>query len=215
MILLRFEDWQHEHLTSNLDALLDREQLSQDTELFQQAVISFCQQHSTPMLILFCPPSERFLQHKETYTLLMDLEKRCIEKFSGIETLTVIDSWRFMQCYIDEGYEDVRANSLAHIPYTPMTYSALATQVMRHVSLHQRTVYKVIVVDCDNTLWQGVCGEVGPLGVEISEIFQEFQRFLIAQSETGKLICLCSKNQEADVVAVFEQNPIWCSRKNI
>jgi FkbH-like protein len=33
------------------------------------------------------------------------------------------------------------------------------------------------------------------------------QEFIIRQQAAGKLICLCSKNQEEDVFAVFDQHP--------
>jgi FkbH-like protein len=62
-------------------------------------------------------------------------------------------------------------------------------------------------VDADNTLWTGVCGEDGPAGVVIDAPRRAFQEFLLKQREAGMLLCLCSKNEEADVDAVFAAHP--------
>jgi FkbH-like protein len=63
----------------------------------------------------------------------------------------------------------------------------------------------VIVLDCDNTLWKGVCGEDGPFGVEVSPPYRALQEFMIGQMNDGMLLCLCSKNNEKDVLDVFDQ----------
>ncbi|MEO6742663.1 MAG: HAD-IIIC family phosphatase, partial [Chthoniobacteraceae bacterium] len=64
---------------------------------------------------------------------------------------------------------------------------------------------KVIALDCDNTLWQGLCGEDGPTGVVVTPEFRRLQEFMVAQTQAGALLALCSKNREGDVLAVFDQ----------
>src|SRR5205085_3598167 len=103
-------------------------------------------------------------------------------------------------------YEDEFADRLGHIPYTPALFAALGTMIARKIRAIRSLAYKVIVLDCDQTLWKGVCGEDGPLGVEVDEARRAFQQMLVAQYEAGMLLCLCSKNTEQDVVAVFDQN---------
>src|SRR6185369_17101249 len=66
--------------------------------------------------------------------------------------------------------------------------------------------FKVIALDCDNTLWKGVCGEEGPLGVEVTGGYSALQRYLQSKHEQGFLLVLNSKNNEADVWEVFEKN---------
>ena len=70
---------------------------------------------------------------------------------------------------------------------------------------------KVLVLDLDNTLWGGVVGETGPLGIAIGETpdgeaFRAFQRHVKGLSTRGVLLALSSKNNPGDVAAVFEQN---------
>ena len=71
----------------------------------------------------------------------------------------------------------------------------------------RRRPFKVIAVDCDNTLWSGVCGESGPLGVVIAAPRHAFQQFLMDRRAEGFLLCLSSKNGPEDVEAVFRENP--------
>lgn len=61
------------------------------------------------------------------------------------------------------------------------------------------------MLDCDETLWRGVCTEDGPLGLSIDAPHQALQVFMVARQQAGMLLCLCSKNREADVFSVFEQ----------
>jgi HAD superfamily phosphatase (TIGR01681 family) len=67
-------------------------------------------------------------------------------------------------------------------------------------------LYKVVVLDCDNTLWSGICDEDGPLAVVIDGPRRALQQFMLKQRERGVLLCLCSKSSEKDVWEVFEQN---------
>ena len=76
--------------------------------------------------------------------------------------------------------------------------------IARRVYGLTQTNYKAIIVDCDNTLWTGACGEDGPFGVEIDAARQGIQQFLVGLHDKGVLLCLCSRNNEADVLAVFE-----------
>src|SRR5262249_54154332 len=57
-----------------------------------------------------------------------------------------------------------------------------------------------------NTLWNGVCGEEGPLGVTVQGGYRFLQEFLAAEQSAGMMLSLCSKNSEEDVKAVFAQN---------
>ncbi len=65
---------------------------------------------------------------------------------------------------------------------------------------------QVVVLDCDNTLWDGIVGEEGPDGVRIDPPRRALQEFMLNQVEAGVLLCLCSKNAEKDIDAVFAVN---------
>lgn len=71
---------------------------------------------------------------------------------------------------------------------------------------------KVLVLDLDNTLWGGVIGEDGADGIAIGEsglgaAFAAFQEALLALRAQGVLLCVASKNNEADALPVLETHP--------
>lgn len=86
--------------------------------------------------------------------------------------------------------------------------------VIRNIQALKNQHFKVIVLDCDNTLWQGVCGEDGALSVRIEQPFIELQKFMIKKYEEGMLLAIVSKNNEEDVWEVFEKNPGMLLKRN-
>jgi len=82
----------------------------------------------------------------------------------------------------------------------------MGTTIARKICALKSSPFKVIVLDCDNTLWKGVCGEDGALGLKIGKEYEDLQAMLIRKYEEGMLLALCSKNNEKDVWEVFETN---------
>ena len=68
-----------------------------------------------------------------------------------------------------------------------------------------RARFKTIVVDLDHTLYRGVLGEDGPIGIELTPEHFKLQKKLAALHESGVLLAVVSKNDPADVEALFEQ----------
>jgi len=129
---------------------------------------------------------------------------RLAERSPGLH---LIDSTTQQRRYPMHQHSDVHTRQLGDMPYNAEGYAAIGTAVFRAVFKLMAAPFKVIVLDCDNTLWKGVCGESGPAGLELTAEHRVLQEFMIAQSDAGMLLCLCSKNNEADVWAVFEQRP--------
>ena len=70
---------------------------------------------------------------------------------------------------------------------------------------------KVLVLDCDNTLWGGVIGEDGIknilLGQDgIGRAYKDFQKKIKRLSQEGVLLCISSKNNLDDVMKVFDNH---------
>ncbi len=72
---------------------------------------------------------------------------------------------------------------------------------------------KAIIFDCDNTLWNGILGEDGFNGIDMSFksgrgfVFNKIQQIACFLSNNGIIVGLCSKNNEADVVDVINNHP--------
>lgn len=70
---------------------------------------------------------------------------------------------------------------------------------------------KVLILDCDNTLWGGVIGEDNLTGISIGgdglgHAFKDFQIAAKSLKENGTLLALASKNEEEDVWDVFNNH---------
>ena len=74
----------------------------------------------------------------------------------------------------------------------------------RAVCRHLSSALKVFVADCDHTLWEGVASEDGPEGVRLTAGHLALQSALSKLQRSGRLVCLASRNDEADVLGVFQ-----------
>lgn len=77
---------------------------------------------------------------------------------------------------------------------------------------------KLLVLDCDNTLWGGVIGEVGLGGIQIGQdgigsAFTAFQFGVKQFAKSGLLLAISSKNEQKDVFNVFENHPSMILKK--
>lgn len=102
---------------------------------------------------------------------------------------------------------DSYADELGHIPYTPDYFAALGTTLVRRLHGLLTVEPKVVVIDGDNTLWDGILGEDGVTGVSVGPGRRELQDFLLEQRRAGRLLCLCTKNDPADVSAALTTLP--------
>jgi FkbH-like protein len=66
---------------------------------------------------------------------------------------------------------------------------------------------KCLALDLDNTLYAGVLGEDGPQGLQLTDAHARLQRRLVDLHGQGLLLALLSKNEPADVEALFDARP--------
>lgn len=71
---------------------------------------------------------------------------------------------------------------------------------------------KCLVLDLDNTLWGGILGEDGIDGIKIGgdypgNVYKCFQEAVLELADSGVILTVCSKNNEADVKELWEKNP--------
>ncbi|EMF55912.1 MULTISPECIES: HAD-IIIC family phosphatase [Streptomyces] len=77
---------------------------------------------------------------------------------------------------------------------------------------------KVLVVDLDNTLWDGILGDDGPDGIAAAttyrgEAFGRFQKTVGQLGAQGVLLAVCSKNDIEPVRAVLREHPDMALRE--
>jgi FkbH-like protein len=213
VVLIRLEDWQRfnsrpagredveEHLARNAADLID-------------AVRTAMARSKTPLILGLCPESPAALAKPDTRDLFAQISKQIAAALQGgIPGLYLIGPDDLNQ-YPVEVYYDPQRDQLGHIPYTSLFYAALGTILARRVHALKSPACKVIVLDCDNTLWKGVVGEEGIAGITIPPAWSRLQQFMVEQASKGVLLCLCSKNDESDVLDVFEQRPDMVLKRN-
>jgi FkbH-like protein len=75
----------------------------------------------------------------------------------------------------------------------------------------QRPPKKVLILDCDNTLWGGVVGEDGYNNIRIGtdgegSIFSDLQKSILRLKNEGVILCIVSKNNLTDILEAFNKN---------
>ncbi len=203
VVLLRLQDWLPQFSGSQAACAEAEERLRITGAEFTAALKGAAARTTTPSLICFCPASKAAAAHSRLASILAAVEEAVAAELEPQAGIHVLRSRELARWYPVADYDDPSSEELGHVPYTPLFYTALATAVARAFHLLNRTPYKVIVLDCDQTLWTGVCGEDGCHGIRLEPPRLALQEFMRRQLEAGMLLCLCSKNNPEDVLDVF------------
>src|SRR5882672_10390448 len=183
------------------------QKLAQTAQELVSALQSAVERFHVPLVLVICPHSRVALADHELCALLPEIEQKLKRGLQAVKGLHLVGSEHFSgQCSLEE-YDNPRGSRLGAVPYTPRFYALLGQVLARIVHRLNAAPHKVIVLDCDQTLWKGVCGEDGPHGIELDAPRKFLQEFMLEQSRAGMVLCLCSKNNEADVWEVFAQRP--------
>jgi FkbH-like protein len=196
VIFLRIED------LSDGDKGLDG--LESNVEELAHA-LSHGEQFKAPVFVFVCPPSADGRDDISKSRRLEEFEALLIDRTGNVPNVHFFETRHLPSRYSIGSCDNSKGNELAHVPYTEDLYSALAVETVRRIDAHLRKPHKVIVLDCDNTLWDGVCGEDGTDGISFCDARLALQKFAVEQSREGMLVCLCSKNNEPDVWDVFDR----------
>ena len=203
VLLIRLEDWLRDRLpASGEDAV---EQLARCCSELVWAARALRERTAIPLLIFIAPASGSLPE--ASARAVNGAERQLIDDLTRIGGVHCWHHSELVRLYPVESVEDPRMDRLGHIPYTSEYFAALATLFARRIAVVRKSQFKVIALDCDDTLWKGVCGEDGAAGVEITPSHRRLQELLVRQHDAGMVLCLCSKNNEKDVDEVFRQRP--------
>ena len=154
-----------------------------------------------PLIFVLCPPSEarREFAHEMALRIETMLE--------GTPGILYLSHEEIQQLYPVAAPSSAEGERLGHIPYTELYFCALGTALVRLMHGLYSPPFKVIALDCDNTLWKGICGEDGPRGVTLDPARHTLQEFMKEQHDSGMLLGMASKNNEPDVLEIFATHP--------
>ena len=140
--------------------------------------------------------NDRLLKLARQYPQLIVFDLELIFRRHGEERLTSPSFWY-----------------AGRLRYTPLMFRELALTIRQVVAAAEHPSRKLLVLDLDNTLWGGIVGETGAMGITLSEqglgaVYRDFQRSIKGLKNTGVLLAICSRNNAADVNEVFAKNPM-------
>jgi FkbH-like protein len=164
-----------------------------------RAVVDSAGATGVPHLVVVCPGAEE--------GPAAAFERQLADGLADDARIRVVTAGELLGRYPVASVHDPYTAATADVPYTPEFFAALAIDVTRAVYAWRVPRPKVIVVDADHTLWNGAVGEDGPSGVRVGPEHREIQRLLLAQRDAGRLLCIASRNAEADVLQVLAEHP--------
>jgi FkbH-like protein len=204
VILLRFADWcrgaEGKTEGDSLTSLVEKRM-----EEFIAALKAAAAKSRVSYIVCTCPSESE--SYPACTGIFPELECRLRVESSSIANVHFVAGSEMLALYPVPVIYDRCTDKLGHVPYSPVVFTALGTILARKVHALHATAPKVIVLDCDQTLWKGICAENRLEEIEIDPAREALQTFMIAQHDSGMLLCLASKNEETDVLEVFERHP--------
>ncbi len=172
----------------------------EDAEALARAVRAAPEHARAPLLVGVCPDSPGATPNTAA-------KERFTAQVREIPGVLLFGDGDIRRLYPVENWYDASGDELGRIPFTELYFAALGTAIVRSAHALHNPPYKAVAVDCDNTLWLGVCGEDGPEGVKLDASRRALHEFLLTQRQAGMLLCLNSKNNAADVWETFSAHP--------
>lgn len=153
---------------------------------------------------------ESFVKERLTYLKTLYSKNILFVPFEGNIDITDsqvcvynLDKWKYSlgKSYIDERLERFSGTRLSML-----TCEVIARDMgLNYLPALLQPNLKCVVVDLDNTIYRGVLGEDGIQGVQVTESHIYLQEQLKKLSEDGVFLCIASKNDERDVLELFDK----------
>jgi FkbH-like protein len=204
-LFIRIEDWLRDVTEMAVPGQI--EFLRSTFEGITKALHQSRNQTVVPFIIGVVPLSPAHSIPLKTAEYIRQLNLELENLLKSFPATHLLDLSKIAAIYeVDEMFDRL-SDEMGHLPFSQEFYAALGTFLTRKIRAFRKTAYKVIAVDCDNTLWKGVCGEEGALNVIIDNNYGYLQQFLLEKYNEGFLLALCTKNNEEDVWEVFDRHP--------
>jgi FkbH-like protein len=204
-LFVRIEDWLRDVTEMAIPAQI--EFLGSTFQGITKALQQSRKQTNVPFLIGIVPLSPAHTLSQQTADYIKQLNFELQNLIKDLPATHQLDLEKVATVYEVDKIFDRLADEMGHLPFSQEYYAALGTSLTRKIRAFAKTAFKVIAIDCDNTLWKGVCGEEGALNVVIDSNYAYLQQFLLEKYNEGFLLALCTKNNEDDVWEVFDRHP--------
>jgi len=141
----------------------------------------------------------------------LELNLELLRLFRNESRVHIFDINRLASRFGKAQVRDPKMYYLAKMEWHEKFLPVIAGEIIRYIKASQNLTKKCLVLDLDNTLWGGVVGEDGLLGIKIGqgdpegEAFFDFQHKVKAIKNRGFILAICSKNNPEDALEVFKQ----------
>jgi FkbH-like protein len=135
------------------------------------------------------------------------------DEAAAFANIRVLDTEDIVRTVGQNAAFDTRFYFRSKAPYTGAYMNELARRIAAAARGFGAHFYKVLALDCDNTLWGGVIGEDLLNGIKLGpydypgNIFWRMQQEFAALERQGILLALVTKNNPADVEEVLQKHP--------
>ena len=141
-----------------------------------------------------------------------------VEIVKKYEEVYLLDYEHLTSLYGKKNWFDEKLWFMAKAPISRVGLEALANEYVKYFRAMLGLTKKCIVLDLDNTLWGGILGEEGIEGIKLGHTspgnaFMDFQRELLNIYHKGFILAINSKNNEENVMEVFDDHPDMILRK--
>ena len=200
-LFIKLSSW-HKYEDFEIDAY--KKFIEKAVNIFVTKIENLVPENDFPITIFICPENKDTLAN-ETIEFHEKLESVLCKKLSKLNGVNCINSNKILEYYAhNDDYTDSLSLQIYEYPYKENFYSHLAHLCVKNIIPYITHTYKAIIVDADNTLWQGVAAEHN---ITITEEHYYFQEYLKKLYDTGTVLCLCTKNNEDDIYNTFRKNP--------
>jgi len=212
VVLVRFEDWLHyepaqETRGGALSSSSIQKKIARHADDLIRALRVAAGRALTPYMLFLCPSSPESNTDLEQRRFFERMEGMIAAELADERSIYIVGSARLASVYPVADYYDSYADEEGHVPFTQTFFAGIGTYIARTFQALRTLPFKVVVLDCDETLWKGVLAEDGPMGITIDLREGMLQEYVLAQHDVGILVCLCSKNNQEDVFEVFAEHP--------
>ncbi len=103
-------------------------------------------------------------------------------------------------------------------PFELKFIKLISNEIKKNIIFFSYKPYKLIILDCDNTLWGGILDEDGDENINYGgdgdgQLFHQFQLFLKEKKKQGFVLTISSKNNEKKVWEVMKKRGMILQKK--
>ena len=202
------------HLTSRFSSFSKKDQIWEENLIqYIEAIKDYLSNNNTFVFLNTLPKPNKLFCEDDYFSEVLKINA-LNEKIIKLSKTTNLVSILDVDLIISRlGYQNaisLNNDLIMRMPYKKAMVKQLGYEYQRLINQRLCPRKKLIIVDADNTLWNGIVGEDGinkiSIGTEYpGSLFIEFQKILKAASNSGILLGLVSKNDHDDVISAFKE----------